>query len=190
MIRETLPTIFTGKTAYAFRADFVPSKTFLARTGSLRKRKAPYIRQPYDHKKMRMTQKKSVSFSNMASVLMRPISHEELNQRWIQPIEYKLIETKRRETIRAWSNVEGNVSRLDCEEHCLTGLEQILTPQQTLARKFTNLKCRRLLLEEQRLQKCNGFYDPERLKQLSQLFSRQTAHRAHLRAVLDQTMAT
>ena len=121
---------------------------------------------------------------------MRPISQEELNETWIQPEEYSAIERERRRTIHAIQATQGDLSRLDDREYCVQGLEhQLPSSRQVLSRKLKNLQYKKLLLDEQNMQRRFGVQDPEALQRLSQLFSQQASKRAHLRACMDIALA-
>jgi hypothetical protein len=130
--------------------------------------------------------KKSVTFSTIACVSMRPISRQELDATWIQPEEYSEIERERRRSIHAIKATQGDLSRLDASEYCAKGLEhQLSSSRQLLSRKLKNMQYKKLLLEEQNMQRHFGVSDPEALQRLSQLFSEQASKRAHFRACLD-----
>uniref|UniRef100_A0A7S2YQF1 Uncharacterized protein n=1 Tax=Entomoneis paludosa TaxID=265537 RepID=A0A7S2YQF1_9STRA len=188
MIQNTLPAILPTKDGMS---SYTPGGAMpltmamreeanCAASMLLLKRKSPPPQEP----PAKRARKKSVSFSEMATVTVRSMSEDDLKKQWIQPEEYQVIDADRRQTLRAWTDAKGDCRGFDEEECCLTGLEQILTPQRLLQRKATNQQYRRLLLEEQYFQHQHGFRDPQALSQISQLFSRQPAQRAHLRAVL------
>eukprot|EP00977_Amphora_coffeiformis_P009987 scaffold2335_cov175-Amphora_coffeaeformis.AAC.14 len=128
--------------------------------------------------------KKTVSFSTLADVKVREISREELNQCWIQPEEYTEIEEGRKKCLETVKRaLLGRAPPPDPSEHCLCGLEQQLSSKQVLERKMKNLQYRRLLLEEQHVQRCCGVSDPQALQSLSELFSQQAIRRARRRAL-------
>lgn len=128
--------------------------------------------------------KKSVTFSTLANVSVREISREELNASWIQPEEYSKIEEGRKHCLDIIKRaLLGEVPSLNPSEFCIQGLEQQLSPKRVLERKLKNMQYRRLLLEEQHVQRCCGVSDPQALQTLSELFSEQAAKRAQRRAL-------
>ncbi|KAL7573813.1 hypothetical protein ACA910_007838 [Epithemia clementina (nom. ined.)] len=129
--------------------------------------------------------KKSVTFSEFASVVVRTMPREEIKDRWLQPSEYAEIERRRRDTVYAVMETKGDLTHLDEHEHCLKGLEHQLSPQQCARRRDTNMRYRQLLLEEQGFQMKCGFRDPETLRRLSEAFSRQSMTQARIRALIN-----
>ena len=128
--------------------------------------------------------KKTVSFSALANVAVREISREELNNAWIQPEEYSKIEEGRKRCLDTVKRaLLGRAPTPDPSEYCIQGLEQQLSPKQVLERKLKNMQYRRLLLEEQHVQRCCGVSDPGALQNLSELFSQQATRRAQRRAI-------
>ena len=129
-------------------------------------------------------QKKTVRFSALANVAVREITREELNKCWIQPDEYTQIEEGRKRCLDTVKQaLLGRAPQPDPSEYCINGLEQQLSPKQVLERKLKNMQYRKLLLEEQHIQRCCGISDPKALQNLSELFSQQATRRAYRRAI-------
>mmetsp|Transcript_24635 Transcript_24635/g.57843 ORF Transcript_24635/g.57843 Transcript_24635/m.57843 type:complete len:212 (+) Transcript_24635:202-837(+) len=211
MIHDTLPTVTMKQTSklngFCKDAMIGPAPLISAMgvkagltTSSLKtkeslKRKGSFVDSNVSKPPPKKRRKyKSVRFSDMASVIVRPISDDELKEQWLQPHEYKVIDTRRRESLHEWKRLLLQGQPLDktgpfCvdeEEHCFRGLEQLLDPQQMMARKLNHIQYRQVLLQEQHFQRYHGFSDPYVLRQLSELFGLQSTHRAQLRAVVDE----
>jgi ribosome biogenesis protein Tsr3 len=132
--------------------------------------------------------KKNVSFSTLANVQVRPISREELSESWIQPEEYSQIDRSRKRSLETLKlALVGEVPCPDPTE--FSGLEQHISPKQVLERKLKNMQYRRMLLEEQHMQRSCGVSNPEAIQALSELFSQQASRRAQQRALSDNAMA-
>lgn len=155
-----------------------------ARQGFLKARKR---RSPAKHAKPK---KKSVSFSSFANVTVRQITREELNDSWYSSDEYKDIEEGRKQCIETVKrSLLGHAAPPDPSEFCIHGLEQHLSNNQVMERKLKNSQYRRLLLEEQQIQKLCGVSDPQALQNLSVLFSQQAIRRAQRRAMTGEFIA-
>lgn len=127
--------------------------------------------------------RKSVTFSSFANVAVREISREELHECWIQPNEYVQIQEDRKRCLDTVKRAMlGRAPVPDSSEFCLRGLEQRLSTKQVFERKIKNMQYRRLLLEEQHVQRCCGVSDPKALQSLSELFTQQATQRALRRA--------
>ena len=134
--------------------------------------------------------KKTVSFSALANIKVREISREELNESWIQPEEYSEIEHGRKQCLETVKRaILGRAPPPDPSEYCVYGLEQQLSSKKVLERKMKNLQYRRLLLEEQDVQRICGVSDPQALQTLSEVFSQQAIWRARRRASTDNALA-
>lgn len=133
--------------------------------------------------------KRSVRFSNMASVTTRPTtSKSELDTMWYHDNEYTAFDQERRRTIAAIKNVNGDLSSLDPTVYCVRGLEQQLSTKQVLARRLKAKQYTHVVLRQQYVQKRIGRSDPDRLQAISEMFSRQATQRAHLRGVIDHAL--
>ena len=179
-------TLHTGIKAHQLRSTFDRSKAVLnvddVDEKSLRVK--PGVLRHKTLKKYK-TAKKSVSFSNYASVVVRNVPAEEYRARWLQPSEYIEIERRRRGTVHAIIEANGELNRLNEREHCVRGLENQLSPQQCIRRRKTNMRYRQLLMEEQGFQIKCGLNDPEALRRLSEIFSHQSSNQARIRALID-----
>jgi hypothetical protein len=132
--------------------------------------------------------KKNVSFSTVANVQVRAISREELNKAWIQPAEYCQIDQSRKRVLETIKRaLVGEAPCPDPSE--FNGLEQHISSKQSFERKLKNMQYRRMLLEEQHMQRSCGFSNPEAIQALSELFSQQASRRAQRRAVSDNAIA-
>ena len=70
----------------------------------------------------------------------------------------------------------------------IAGLERSLCRQQIQVRKNLTHKRRICVLKLQYLQRKQGIDDPEELRRVSELFSRQPVMRAHLRGILEHDL--
>ena len=130
------------------------------------------------------TARKTVRFSSLANVAVREISQEELNDCWIQPEEYSKIEEGRRQCLYTVKKaLLGQAPLPDPAEYSVRGLEQQLSSKQVLERKLKNMHYRKLLIEEQHVQKRFGVSDPQALQSLSEMFSRASVRKAQGRAL-------
>lgn len=129
--------------------------------------------------------RRKVSFAPATSVYETPqvavVDDELVVGTWYQAGDYSTFERERRETIVALQRLP--VSDLDPEQYSIRGLEQKLTRKQVLERKFKSLQCKRAVLEQQKLQKSLGYFNPEILEETSRLFSKEATHRARQRAI-------
>lgn len=147
------------------------------------------------HKKAKTPSKikKSVRFGNATTVAVRPsLTEEETSRLWYKKPDYVDMDRARRETIYALNQANGNVTALDPNEHCLTGLEETLSMKQVLSKRLRALHYNRLILEQQHLERTTSCcssqqHHHQELSAISQMFSRQASKRAQLRAVLSSS---
>jgi hypothetical protein len=133
--------------------------------------------------------KRSVRFSNINTVTTRPISSEqELRTMWYEDEEYRSFQKECRHTLAAIKTAKGNLSTLDPTEYSVQGLEQFLSPKQMTSRKKKAKRYIDVMMRQQYVQKRTGKSDPSRLKELSEMFSKQAGQRAHLRGVIDHAL--
>lgn len=126
--------------------------------------------------------RRKVSFAPATSVYetqSTTSSDEEVT--WYQAGDYTTFERERRETIVALQRLPE--SDLDPEQYSIRGLEQKLTKKQVLERKYKSLQCKRAVLEQQKLQKSLGYFNPEILEETSRMFSKEAEQRAIQRAL-------
>jgi len=93
-------------------------------------------------------------------------------------------------TVLSLRNVGGDLGRLDPLKYTITGLEKNLSRRQILHRKFNTIRHVQAVMDAQHhAAACFGDDDgSEHLKAVSEMFSKQTKQRAHLRGVLDQNL--
>jgi hypothetical protein len=129
------------------------------------------------------TVRKTVRFSSLANVAVRPVSKQKLCNLWLQPEEYSKIEEGRRQCLYTVKKaLLGRAPPPDPSEYSVRGLEQQLSSKQVMERKIKNMHYRKLLLEEQSVQRQYGVSDPQALQSLSELFSQASVRKAHGRA--------
>lgn len=149
--------------------------------------KLPFLKRPA-HKAL--APRRKVKFA--PTRLVRKISvqpKEEQSKLWYQPADYSAFAYDRRSTLNAVHQVRGDLTYLDPSKYCLRGLEQQLTKRQVYERRQRSLQYRHVVLQQQHYQRYSGISDPQSLKAVSELFSKQALKRAHLRAVIEHSLA-
>lgn len=130
--------------------------------------------------------KKSVRFSRFSTVQFRAsCSEEEQRLFWNQTEDVANIRSGIRTSIAAMHAVNGSLDKLDSNEHCYRGLEAgISTHIMKLKRSWIKATAQNVM-DEQRLQKCMGVYDPDRIALISARASIQARKTAAYLGVLD-----
>jgi hypothetical protein len=112
-------------------------------------------------------EKKRVRFANLASVIRRPVTNEEIESSWYGNEEYSSFKEEMRNTIMAFKEfvkakkqgVENIAARYNLDHHQLTvrGLEQYLASREGIKdRRFKTKQHIHVVLLEQHLQRCEG----------------------------------
>ena len=143
----------------------------------------PNLVTPKSPKKLR---KLTVSFSNFANVQTLEKSEDELNSTWLNREEYYQISESRR---RCMENIKAAIKGRapTPEDDLIDGLEESLSLSRVVERKKKNWAYRKLLIQEQEVQKQFGVCDPQALASLSVAFSIHSAKRAARRASMNNT---
>jgi hypothetical protein len=132
------------------------------------------------------TVKKSVRFSRFNVVQIRARStREDRVQAWNQPEDIEKIKIGVRQSINAVHAVGGNLEKLDNAEYCHRGLEAGISKDILRLKRSWIKNTAQNVMEEQRVQRSLGIYDPERLSDISANSSRQARQTAAHLGLLD-----
>ena len=131
---------------------------------------------------------KRVRFANPEtnSVSVHHWDMDDIFNSWYQEKDYLYFENDNRLTVLALRKARGDLRMLDPRRYTVTGLEKMLTRQQMVHRKLQTVRHVQTVVEAQR--QSSGQQDEEQLKAISQMLSKQTIQRAHLRAALDVSL--
>lgn len=131
---------------------------------------------------------KTVRFASTKRVMKLYRSREDLEKSWYHSTQYSEFDRERKRTVAAVHEAHGDLSCLDPTVFTISGLEHHLYRQQMIERKAKTLNHVRSVLNQQCSNRCTGVHDPESLRYVSELFSKQPSKRAHLRGILDHTL--
>lgn len=104
-----------------------------------------------------------------------------MNDRWYHRADYKAFKDDTRDTILAVYRAKGQLQLLDMNEYTVTGLEKSLSLGQVMARKRNSALHVYTVIMEQ-----NYCSHPLHIRQVSELFTKQSIQRAYFRGVLDR----
>jgi len=107
---------------------------------------------------------------------------QDMRNSWYQVEDYEYFENDTRLTVLALRHVRGDLRKLDPGQYTVAGLEKNLSRKQMYHRKLQTVRHVQTIIDAQ----LTG--DEEQLKAISEMFSKQTIQRAHLRATLDQSL--
>jgi hypothetical protein len=109
---------------------------------------------------------------------------------WYQEKDFAAFERENRKTISLLKKYK--LSELDAELYCIDGLEFLMSKslKKRTNNRFRDNLIRQTILRHHQLQKCHGKYDPELLKDISQLFSGSASYRAQIKAAIYHVLAT
>lgn len=140
-------------------------------------------------KRVPLKTKRNVKFASKVKSFRRTISKKDSKCLWYKQDDYTSFEQGIRDTLRALSEVKGDLSKLNPAKYCVQGLEQQLTRRQAVRRRMHTMQRTQAILHQQNYQRYYGINDPDALKSVSRLFSQQETKRAHMRAVLNHSLA-
>lgn len=129
---------------------------------------------------------KTVHFADPeATVNITPYQEvEDIQNSWYRSNDYISFEQDTQLTVLALQNAHGDLRCFDPQEYTITGLEKRLTRRQSLQRKLQTARHVHTVLALQHM----SVMDEHMLRAYSELLSKQTIQRAHIRGVLDQTL--
>jgi hypothetical protein len=133
-------------------------------------------------------QPKRVHFGGCTVHNMTIRTEKDVENSWYRDSEYIGFELERRRTVHAFNHANGELAMLDSMELTVAGLEQQLSRQQMISRKMQIRQHCELVLQTQHFQRCIGNYDPDAIRTISELFSKQSSKRAALRGILSQSL--
>jgi hypothetical protein len=109
---------------------------------------------------------------------------------WYQEKDFAAFERENRRTISLLKRYK--LCDLDAELYCIDGLEFLMSKSlnKRSNSRFREKQIRQTILRQHQLQKCHGNYDPELLKDISQLFSCSASYRAQIKAAIYHVLAT
>ena len=119
-----------------------------------------------------LKQTKQVCFAPMATMITTsaPTEEDNLNS-WYTAQDYRSFELENRRTVEAIYHAGGSDS-LNPEEISPVGLEQLLHGRKRMfARRLRNKQHAVMVLEMYDVQRCNGVFDPEMVRRLSERFT-------------------
>jgi hypothetical protein len=131
---------------------------------------------------------KRVRFGGCTTNILPIRTSKDVENAWYRDSEYMGFELERRRTVHAFNHVNGELALLNPTEFTVAGLEQQLSRQQMISRKIQIRQHCELVLQTQHFQRCIGNHDPEAIRSISELFSKQSSKRAALRGILSQTL--
>lgn len=108
---------------------------------------------------------------------------QEVSHTWYRDADFASFEEDTRITVAAIRQVRGDLRQLNAERFTVTGLEKILSRRQVIDRKRMTVMHVRTVVEQQK-----RYQDPDKLRRVSELFSKQPLQRAHFRGILDQAL--
>lgn len=137
-------------------------------------------------KSPRKVKKLTVSFSNFANVQTLEKSADEVNASWLNRDDYSEISQGRK---RCVENIKAAMlgQAPTPQDDLIDGLEESLSLRRVVERKKKNWAYRKLLIQEQKVQKEFGVSDPYALASLSAAFSSHSAQRAARRASMNNS---
>lgn len=106
---------------------------------------------------------------------------------WYEEKDFVAFELENRKTISLLT--KHKLSELHPEKYCIDGLEFRISKPLTRIHHFRGKLLRQTILMQQHLQKCEGKQDSERLKEISQLFSKSASYRAQMKAAIFHALA-
>ena len=115
---------------------------------------------------------KQVCFAPMATMITTsaPTKEDSLNS-WYTAQDYRAFELENRQTVEAIYQA-GGTDALNPEEISAVGLEQMLCGRKRIfARRLRNKQHAVMVLEMYDVQRCNGVFDPEMVRRLSERFT-------------------
>ena len=118
----------------------------------------------------------------IASVAYTHWNDDDVRHSWYHNHDYESFEHDTRLTVLALQHARGDLRKLDPRQYTVSGLEKNLTRDQMYHRRLQTARHVQTVLDAQRQS------DAEQLKAISEMLSKQTMLRAHLRAALDQTL--
>lgn len=123
--------------------------------------------------------RKSVSFSTMATVHIRPTpSGDDVANSWYNDQDYAGFERERHQTVHMLHTVHnGSITSLEQDgSHCVTGLEKTLTRRSALQRKYQTMQHSYAVLQQQFVNSQNGvYYDERSIQAVSEQYSKPSA---------------
>lgn len=129
--------------------------------------------------------KKQVSFSPSPPTIRLCMRIKE--PVWYQEKDFAAFELENRKTISLLTKHE--LCELDPEAYCIEGLEFRISTSIRRNHRIREKLIRKTILMQQHLQKRRGNDDPERLKEISQLFSKSASYRAQIKAAMFHVLA-
>jgi hypothetical protein len=142
----------------------------------------------YAPNKKRRLSTKTVRFcDDKNTVVYRHLSNEDLKRAWMNQHDYKAIRLENRNTIVALKKVMGKLHILD-SEYCIRGLETFISILIFGTDRKKKLKIVRLILNEQKIQRAAGIFDPATLTAVSMILSRESRIEALKSASFDTSM--
>ena len=167
----------------ARRLDRHTKEPVMTKSRSAKHLLRPNLVTPKSPKKLK---KLTVSFSNFANVQKLEKSADEVNATWLNREEYSQISEGRK---RCVENIKAALlGRAPTpEDDLIDGLEESLSLRRVVERKKKNWAYRKLLIEEQKVQKQFGVSDPDALASLSEAFSSHSMQRAVRRASMNNS---
>jgi hypothetical protein len=136
--------------------------------------------------------KKTVRFADAVEVAFRHVSKEELQQCWYSDEEFRAFVEDIRDTIRVYRGMglgynNSLLCMMDPNWYCVRGVEEHVMQGSFQIKKLKLLSNIRMILDQQAMQRNMGIYDPNALRMISMMCSRQSRLRALDRAALDST---
>lgn len=167
---------------------------------SARKRQLRFLEEDYltsflfddtrtSRKRRRVEQKKSVRFSdpNFATTIPRTVCQEDLQDVWYTRSDYKGFRSDSQSLTLAFEL--GILNRIHPDEFCLRGLEASLSSAHLEARMVARGTMIEYVLRMQQAQKGNGIKDPEVIRGLSVVLSKDACEDALKLAAYDREEA-
>ncbi|CAB9521250.1 expressed unknown protein [Seminavis robusta] len=134
--------------------------------------------------------KKSVRFAEENNTFaFKMVNVEDLQNAWYQAREIASFKQDSKNTVYAFYRANGDYSKLP-KEHCIRGLEHVVTPTAAMAQKKSRKERVTAVLYQQQLQRDTATSNPELLKLVSSLFSQQKSEDAVRMAAADSTIWT
>lgn len=135
--------------------------------------------------------KKSVRFADAVEVAFRHATKDELKQSWYSDEDYRQFVEDIRLTIRVYRGMgfgcHNSLLLMDPTRYSVRGIEEHVMQGSFQLKKFKLLSNIRMILDQQALQRSMGISDPNSLKMISMMRSRESRQRALELAALDST---
>lgn len=147
--------------------------------------------QPLTKKRTQPPRKKYVRFSKDLKRYSEPPTNlipieGDADKIWYQPGDYKKIHNEILENLKAFVDMNGNISLLNHDRHCMRGLEMKVSKKISQLRKLRIVFTVRAILNTQKSLQLKGVNNPELLGVISRRLTVKAEQQARKLGVIDE----